>query len=604
MRDREQAPVLRFLSSTRLAIALCLILAAGGIAGSVLYNGNTAASTRGSGNLFHSPVFLLPAFLLILNVACCAFTRLRAGLFHGLRAVSFIGLHAGLLLLAAGLIVDGRYAFVGTQYYRIGEPSAAHFDWRDNNDRTFPFTVEVTGFSERYHPMKLQVGIKDAAGKKIGPFMVREGVSFKVPGVDLTVTPRRFDIREKKLTFDASSAGREVEGVMADTSGAAIPGGFLVVPVAWADPEVAEFAAKIRFAGVEGATGIQDLRVNHPAYFGGVTFCLSTSYLDAAGGRIVGLQMTREPGAPCFWSGAFLFGVSLLAGVYRRRRESGRKAGGDEVAVFSRGPSGSAAVSLVLVLLLTFAWAVEASAFGRAITADETWEGEVKIVEPVSVEKGATLTIRAGTVVLLSGADRGASGCPDGGIQVYGKFRVEGTQAHPVRFSRLDPSSPWNEIFIKEADAVIRYAVVEGATWGLHIHDGDVSIERTTLRGNGGGARLKGTGARFERCTIRDNGIGLRFWDGGPRITSSSIAGNRTGLFYRDGRGGGKIKGSRIENLETDAKIGDWAKGDLDLTGNYWGGRPKISDYRGAGAKGKVRTSPILKRAPAGVGAD
>ncbi len=585
MRDREQTPVLRFLSSTRLAIALCLILAGGGIAGSLLYNGNTAASTRGSGNLFHSPVFLAPAFLLIVNVACCTFTRLRAGLFRGVRAASFIGLHAGLVLLAAGLIVDGRFAFVGTQYYRIGEPSAAHFDWRDNTDRAFPFSVEVTGFSERFHPMNLQVGIKDASGKKFGPFALREGVPFQVPGTGLTVTPLKFDIREKVLTFDASADGRSASALRAGISGAPSPGGFLVVPVAWADPEIAEYVARVRFSRPGSLPESREIRINHPVAFGGLTFCLSDSRADAAGNRIVGLQVTREPGAPWFWAGALLFGFSLLAGLYRRVREP-------------------APLCLLLVALLTCGWAGGASAFGRSITADETWEGEVKIVEPISVEKGATLTIRAGTVVRLSGADSGASGCPDGGIQVYGKLRVEGEPDRPVRFARLDPALPWNEIFFKDADAVIRHAVFEGALWGLHIHDGDVSIERTTLRGNGGGARLKGTGVRFDRCTIRDNGIGLRFWDGGPRITASAIVGNRTGLFYRDGAGGGKISGGRIANREDDARIGDWAKGDLDLSGNYWGGKPKIRDFRGAGAVGKVRTTPILKRPPAVAGAD
>ena len=133
MRDRT----LRFLSSTRLTIFLCLVLAGGGIAGSLLYNGNTAASTRGGGNLFHSPVFLFPALLLILNVGCCAFTRLRAGVFRGVRATTFLGLHAGLVLLAAGLIVDGRLAFVGTQFYRLGEPSASHFGLESERRRWF-----------------------------------------------------------------------------------------------------------------------------------------------------------------------------------------------------------------------------------------------------------------------------------------------------------------------------------------------------------------------------------------------------------------------------------------------------------------------------------
>jgi hypothetical protein len=597
--------MLRFLSSTRLTILLCLALAAVGVAGSLLHDGGAAASTRGAGNVFHSPFFLGPALLLIVNICCCTIARLQAGQFHGLRLAAFIGLHAGLVLLAAGLIVDGRYAFVGTQYYHPGEPSSLHYDWRENTEKTFPFLVEVSGYSERYLPMKLQVGVRDSAGRKVGLFVVTEGAPFRVPKTGLTLTPRRFDVGAKELTLDATADGRTETGLRVGKGGAAVPGGFVVVPVAWADPDLADSVARIRFVPASGPPETHDLRVNHPVDFEGITFCLTTSRIDEDGKRIVGLQMTREPGAPWFWFGAGLFGVSLLFGLYRRMREPEPQPDGDDGETPSSGMSSPAVTSVLLAAaLLSCGWAGDAAAFGRAITADETWEGEVKVVEPVTVEKGATLTIRPGTVVLLSGEERGGAGCPDGGIQVFGRLRVEGAPGSPVRFARLDPARPWNELFIKETDAVIRYAVVEGALWGLHIHDSDVSIERTVVRGNGGGIRLRGTGVRLDRCTVRDNDIGFRFWKGGPHVTASAIEGNRIGLFYRDGAGGGKINGSRIANREIDVKIGDWAGGDLDLSGNSWGGKPRIRDFRGRDAKGKIRTRPVLKRLPAAVGAD
>ncbi|HEY3490269.1 MAG TPA: right-handed parallel beta-helix repeat-containing protein [Candidatus Deferrimicrobiaceae bacterium] len=580
--------MLRFLSSTRLTIALCLVLAALGAVGAFLYTGATSFASQGSINLYRSPLFLAPALLLALNVACCAFTRLRTGQFRGFRAAVFLGLHAGLVMLMAGLVVDARFAFVGTQLYRVGERSAAYFDWRDNVDKSFPFTVEALGYTERYHPMDLQIGIRDASGGKHGPFHVREGVPFDVPGTGLTVVPRRFDISRKALTFDASLGDLRVTGIRTGSSGASAPGGFTVVPVAWADPEIAEYVARVRFVRPGIAPEVEEIRINHPGAFGGFTFCLTVARPDETGSRVIGLQMTREPGAPWFWAGALLFGVSLSIDLFRKARRA--------------APLGAAV--LLIPAVLSFACPGDAAAFGRSISAEESWEGTVKITEPVTVEKGATLTIRPGTVVLLSGDEHGEAGVPDGGLKVFGKLRVEGERGRPVRFARLDPARPWNEVFMKEADVVIRYALFEGALWGLHIHDGDVTIARTTLRGNGGGARLKGTGARFDRCSIVGNEIGLRFWDGGPRITASVISGNRTGLFYRDGAGGGKINGCRIENLEVDAKIGDWAKGGLDLSGNYWGGRkPKLRDFRNPGTKEKIPVSPVLKRRPV-AGAD
>jgi hypothetical protein len=246
-------------------------------------------------------------------------------------------------------------------------------------------------------------------------------------------------------------------------------------------------------------------------------------------------------------------------------------------------------------------------AFGVVIDRDAVWEGEVRVTEPVTIGKGATLTIRPGTVVLLSGEDRDRDGCADGYVLVFGDLRVEGEKDRPVSFRGLAAGKPWQEIFFKDARAAIRHAVFEGAAWALHIHDGDVLIEDTVLRGNGGGARMRGSGAVFTRCVISGNGIGLRFWDGGPKVTASAIEGNETGLFYRDGAGGGKINGNRIANREWDVKIGEWAAGDLDLSGNFWGawdgmGTPgRVRDYRERKDAGKIVSDRPLTASPQGV---
>jgi hypothetical protein len=260
---------------------------------------------------------------------------------------------------------------------------------------------------------------------------------------------------------------------------------------------------------------------------------------------------------------------------------------------------------MVAVLFFAAAFPSPAHAFGVLIGRDAVWEGEVRVTEPVTVEKGAILTIRPGTVVLLSGEDRDGDGCADGYLQVFGELRVQGEKDRPVRFRRLTAGKPWREIFFKDARAAISHAVFEGAAWALHIHDGDVRVEDTLLRGNEGGARTKGSGAAFTRCVISGNGIGLRFWDGGPTVTASAIEANETGLFYREGTGGGKINGNRIANREWDVKIGEWAAGDLDLSGNYWGVSPgaigRIRDYRERKTSGKVVLDPPLTVPPNGV---
>jgi hypothetical protein len=118
--------MIRFLGSTKLTIALCLLLAGGGIAGSLLYQGNTAFGKPSTFNVFRSPLFLVPAGLLFANILFCVVPRLREMPWGRPRTWTFAGLHLGLLLLSAGLAVDGVSGFVGTQYFPVGEPYSGY----------------------------------------------------------------------------------------------------------------------------------------------------------------------------------------------------------------------------------------------------------------------------------------------------------------------------------------------------------------------------------------------------------------------------------------------------------------------------------------------
>ncbi len=602
--------MIRLLGSTKLTIALCLFLAGGGVAGSLLYQGNTAFGKPAAFNVFRSPLFLVPAGLLVLNILFCVIPRLREMSARKPRTWSFGGLHLGLLLLAAGLAIDGMYGFVGTQYFPVAVPYSGYHNWRTGRDETLPFTVMVTGSEARFHPRNLQVGVKDAEGKKVGLFVVREGVSFEAPGTGLVVTPRKFDEERKTLVLDASVGGARQTGLTATAAAPARVGEYTIMPEAFFNPEPSGYVASVRFTAPGRASEEATLRINHPAAFAGTSFSIVALDRDRYGNAIVGLQMTREPGAPLFWTGALLFGMSLVTHLLLKnasRRVDGTERGTDPADARGRDAATTGVAAGAVLFLVLCLFPAASHAFGVVIDRDAVWEGEVRVTEPVTVGKGAVLTIRPGTVVLLSGEDRDRDGCADGYVLVFGDLRVEGEKDRPVRFRGLTAGKPWQEIFFKGARAVIRNAVFEGAAWALHIHDGDVRIEDTVLRGNEGGARMKGSGAVFTRCLISGNGIGLRFWDGGPTVTASAIEANETGLFYRDGVGGGKINGNRIANREWDVKIGEWAAGDLDLSGNFWGawdgmGTPgRVRDYRERKDAGKIVSDRPLTASPQGV---
>lgn len=588
--------MVRFLSSTKLTVALCLLLAAGGVAGSLLYYGNTSFARPSPFNIFRSPLFLVPGALLFLNILFCAGTRLRILPLPRLRTVTFSGIHLGLLLLIAGLAVDGLFGFVGTRYFAVGIPSPDYFNWRTNREERFPFTVEVADAAVDFHPLNLQIGLKDREGNEAGIFTVREGVSFRAGNPQVTIIPRKFDREAKTLLFDARADGRSLTGLSAGLEGSVPVGGYVVVPVAYHDPEPSDYRLRVRFSSPGRPPEETVIRSNQPASFEGVSFCFVDLSADRYQNPIVGLQMTREPGALLFWTGGLLFGLSLLVHLFGKRPAA--------------GGAGTEAV-LLLAVLGALLWGSAASAAevrGIVITGETTWEGEVRVTGPVSVEKGAVLRILPGTRVLLSGEDADGDGCREGYIQVFGKLLVEGERSRPVLFTRLDPEAEWEELFLKDAEGSIRYAVFEGGAWGIHSHDGNVQVEHSLFRGNGGGARLRGKGTTFSRCTFRENGYGIRFWDGGPAVRASVLEGNGTGLFYREGTGGGTINGNRISGNETNLRVGDWASGDLDAAGNWWGsGDPqgfRIHDFREKGRAGRLALLPVLDSPPEPCGAD
>ena len=610
--------MVRFLSSTKLTIALCLILAAGGVAGSFLYEGNTAFGRAGTFNVFRSPVFLVPAVLLIINILVCGIRRLASSSAGAARTWTFAGIHLGLVLLATGLLVDGLYGFIATQYFYPKVPASGYHNWRTGRDESFPFTVEVSAAEVRYHPLNLRIGLRDGAGNKAGPFTVREGIPIRAGRGGVIVTPRRFDIAAKTLVFDAEAGGRTFTGLVAGPNGSPPVGGYTVYPLAYFNPEPAEYKVLARFVLPGRPPEDRIIRINDPALYSGIRFCFVGENADRYGNPVVGLQMTREPGEPAFWTGGILFGISALLHFFLRVRARGVQAAAALVAVaaaaLAPGPA-RAAEPRAIAAERRAAGVPEArdgagAGGGTVIGSDTSWDGEIRIVAPVTVERGATLRIRAGTRVLLSGEDRDGDGCRDGFIQVFGRLVVEGERGRPVRFLPLTAGLPWEEIFLKEAEGVIRHAEFSGARWALHIHGGDVRVEHASFRGNAGGAKMKGTGAVFARCTFRDNDVALRFWDGGPAVTQSVIEGNGVGLFYREGAGGGRFRGNRIANRDWNVKIGDWAAGDLDLAENYWGPGGKedvgrlVQDYRDRKDPGRVRLTPVLASPPVACGAD
>lgn len=125
---------------------------------------------------------------------------------------------------------------------------------------------------------------------------------------------------------------------------------------------------------------------------------------------------------------------------------------------------------------------------GQRITEDATLSAArpYRVIDSLVVEKGATLTLSAGTRFLFhSGAT----------LRVYGKLKIEGTLEHPVtlRGDRLDDMflhQPYDrtpglwggvELMSGSYDNEVRYADIHSGTFGIRVDSSNVERRVLTL---------------------------------------------------------------------------------------------------------------------------
>lgn len=88
------------------------------------------------------------------------------------------------------------------------------------------------------------------------------------------------------------------------------------------------------------------------------------------------------------------------------------------------------------------------------VARDTTWSDNVDLIGDVIVERGATLTLAAGTTVRFASGDHRAAGFDStrGELIVYGTLRTEGTVASPVRFRGASSANrQWSGILLPGA---------------------------------------------------------------------------------------------------------------------------------------------------------
>ena len=129
------------------------------------------------------------------------------------------------------------------------------------------------------------------------------------------------------------------------------------------------------------------------------------------------------------------------------------------------------------------------------LKADETWTENMQLTGKVIVPKGKTLTIQAGTKILVQGNYR---------LQVLGKILVNGTALAPVTISG---ATNWEGIKLEKCDPLskIQYATISNALTGIGALESQFTINNVTFKNNRIGMQLVKASPALQGCIFSEN---------------------------------------------------------------------------------------------------
>lgn len=244
------------------------------------------------------------------------------------------------------------------------------------------------------------------------------------------------------------------------------------------------------------------------------------------------------------------------------------------------------------------------------ISHDTVWQGEIIIQGVISVKRGATLTIRPGTVVRFKKIDRDRNDVGDGEILVEGRLIARGTADSKILFTSAQEKpadNDWSYLQFLASDRgnVIENCRFEYAFAGVMIHYADVKISDSIFQNNNRGVHYNTADLNIDHCTFIENRIGIRFMrlEGNVLIANNDISRNDIGvLFVRQhvnavdferlnhGKEMPRFVGNNIfANRTYNFSLGEGQERDVTVAGNWWGAtkRETIAELMYDGSKDK-----------------
>lgn len=145
------------------------------------------------------------------------------------------------------------------------------------------------------------------------------------------------------------------------------------------------------------------------------------------------------------------------------------------------------------------------------ITSDEVWSGKIYVSDVITVRKGATLTIKPGTVVKFK-YDRNYKTFHRGGLKILrGTIKAIGTPQKQIWFTSAAAkpiNGDWNGINIEDSqDSEFKYVIVEYGEMGVEQFDSSIPVTNSIIRwSNAEGLYAERSEPYFENNTLYGNG--------------------------------------------------------------------------------------------------
>jgi hypothetical protein len=227
----------------------------------------------------------------------------------------------------------------------------------------------------------------------------------------------------------------------------------------------------------------------------------------------------------------------------------------------------------------------------QVIDKDTVWQGNVLIKGVVSVKRGATLTIKPGTIVKFSRIDQDNNSVGDGEILVEGRLLAKGTKEKRIVFTSASEApqiNDWSYVQFLAAENVsaIEYCRFEWAYAGVMVHYSNVKITDSVFTNNNRGLHFNTANLLVEHNTFVNNKIGIRFmrFEGDISVSKNMIRHNDIGvLFVRQHVNAVNFwkLGKRTEpphffdnnicsNNKYNISLGDGQDQDINFAGNWW----------------------------------